>query len=301
MDSVTQAALGATLGGVVLGSRLGRKAVLGGALLGTLPDMDVVLDYGSAVANFTRHRGFSHSLLVLFPLAVVLAYAFYRWRPQIGFPHWVLFTTLTLVTHPILDAFTTYGTQIFWPFGGPVAVGSLFIIDPAYTLPLLIGVAIFLWRPARVRPLAIAAVLSTAYIGWSVMAQQIVADRVQPLLAERNLTNAPTLIQPMPFSTLLWRITVLGQNDRLEIVTGFFDGDQVPRVEVFDRNRTLAHVARQLPEGQQLAWFTRDFLAYHNSNNELRATDIRLGLPGAHPFTFVLAHREKRRMATAAQ
>lgn len=291
MDSITQAALGATLGGLVLGPRLGRTALLGGAVLGTLPDMDVVIDYGSAVANFTQHRGFSHSLFVLIPLAVVLAYAFHKWRPDISFFRWQLFTGLALVTHPLLDVFTTYGTQIFWPFGGPVAISSLFIIDPAYTLPLLIGVLVFLWRPTRIRPLVVATVLSTAYIGWSLVAQQIVAERVQPILAERNLDEAPALIQPMPFSTLLWRVTVLGPNERLEIVTGFLDGEQAPRVETFDRNQTLAKAAHQLPEGQRLAWFTRDFLAYHNTSDELRATDIRLGLPGAHPFTFVLARR----------
>ncbi|HBK37567.1 MAG TPA: hydrolase, partial [Halomonas sp.] len=61
MDSITQAALGAAVGGAVLGKRLGRKAIVIGALLGTLPDLDVALDYGDAIANVTEHRGFSHS------------------------------------------------------------------------------------------------------------------------------------------------------------------------------------------------------------------------------------------------
>ena len=75
MDSLTQAALGGALGGAVLGSRLGRGAIVGGALLATLPDLDVLIDYGDAVANFSEHRGFSHSLLVLAPLATLLAWA----------------------------------------------------------------------------------------------------------------------------------------------------------------------------------------------------------------------------------
>ena len=65
MDSMTQAALGAAIGGAVLGRRLGRKAILLGAVVGTLPDLDVIIDYGDAVANVTQHRGFSHSLFVL--------------------------------------------------------------------------------------------------------------------------------------------------------------------------------------------------------------------------------------------
>ena len=68
MDSITQAALGATIAGAVAGKSLGRSALVAGAVLGTLPDLDVVIDYGTAVANFTQHRGFSHSLLILVPL-----------------------------------------------------------------------------------------------------------------------------------------------------------------------------------------------------------------------------------------
>lgn len=73
MDSLTQAALGAALGGAVLGRRLGRKSLLAGAVVGSLPDLDVLIDYGDAVANVTYHRGFSHSLFVLTGLSLVLA------------------------------------------------------------------------------------------------------------------------------------------------------------------------------------------------------------------------------------
>ena len=86
MDSITQAALGASLAGAVAGKTLGRSALLVGAVLGTLPDLDVIIDYGTAVANFTQHRGFSHSLFVLLPLSVLLAFALHRWR-QIGRAH----------------------------------------------------------------------------------------------------------------------------------------------------------------------------------------------------------------------
>ena len=81
MDSLSQAVLGASVGGAVLARPLGRRALLGGALLGTLPDLDVLIDYGDAVANFTEHRGFSHSLLVLLPVSLLLAWLLHRWRP----------------------------------------------------------------------------------------------------------------------------------------------------------------------------------------------------------------------------
>ncbi len=65
MDSLTQALLGASVQGALLGRWQGRKALLYGAALGTLPDLDVLIDYGDPVAEMTYHRGFSHSLLVL--------------------------------------------------------------------------------------------------------------------------------------------------------------------------------------------------------------------------------------------
>ncbi len=237
MDSITQAALGAALGGAVAGKVLGRKALIAGAVLGTLPDLDVVIDYGTAVANFTQHRGFSHSLLVLVPLAVILGWLLHRWQPRLPYRQWLLLTGLVLVTHPLLDSMTTYGTQLFWPLGRPVAINSIFIIDPLYTLPLLVPLFYSLWQPGRVRPLIAGLVLSTAYLGWTLVAQQIITNRIDQELAARGLENAPALIQPMPFTSLLWRATVLAGDQRLEIVTGLFDGDIPLSVERFPATR----------------------------------------------------------------
>ena len=75
MDSLTQVALGSAVGYAVLGNKVGRKAVLWGAILGTLPDLDVFLPYGGSVEAFTYHRGFSHSFfvhLLISPLIVWL-------------------------------------------------------------------------------------------------------------------------------------------------------------------------------------------------------------------------------------
>ncbi len=142
MDSITQAVLGATLQAALLGRWQGRKALLYGAALATLPDLDVVIDYGDAVAGMTYHRSFSHSLLVLTGLALALTLLL-RWRPHPGYSAGRLFVTLWLVlaTHPLLDAFTSYGTQLFWPFTPtPTARSTVFIIDPLYTAPLLVAV-----------------------------------------------------------------------------------------------------------------------------------------------------------------
>lgn len=292
MDSITQAALGGALGGVVLGRRFGRGAVIAGALLGTLPDMDVLIDYGDAVANFSQHRGFSHSLLVLAPLAVVLAALLSRWQHSVSFRRWLTFTGAILISHPLLDAFTTYGTQLLWPLGPPVAWHTIFIIDPLYTLPLLVAVIIALVRPPAIRALTVGLVLSSLYLAWSLAAQQWVDHRVHQALAGTGYQTAPRMVQPMPFSTLLWRATVLHREERLEIVTGLLDGDVPLHIEGFPRDANLVASAKQLDDGRRLEWFTGGFLDYRLEDGRLVATDIRLGVPGAHPFQFVIAEAQ---------
>lgn len=289
MDSITQAALGATIAGTVAGRALGRSVLVIGAALGTLPDLDVVIDYGTAVANFTQHRGFTHSLFILVPLSVLLAWVLWRRKPVISYRRWLLLTGLILVTHPLLDIFTTYGTQLFWPLGPPIALHSVFIIDPLYTLPLLLAIACFLVNPAAPRRLMAGLGVSTLYLGWTLLAQQMIASRVEPALAEAGLSDAPRMVQPMPFNTILWRVTAISDDRRVEIVTGFLDGDAPLTLEEFPRDPVLAEQAQALEEGQRLEWFTQGFLHYEQVDGLLLATDVRLGVPGAHPFTFVLA------------
>lgn len=292
MDSVSQAVLGAALGGVVAGRTLGRPAIIGGALLATLPDLDVVINYGTAVANYTQHRGFSHSLLVLVPFGIVLALLLHRLYPQLSQRRWLAFTLLILVTHPLLDTLTTYGTQLFWPLLPPLGINSIFIIDPLYTLPLLVAILLALFRPPATRTMAVALAVSTAYLGWALAAQQLVSTRVAAVLAEKDLHEAPVLIQPMPFNTLLWRVTVIDREHRLEMVVGVLDDHSLsPAIERFPFRRELLKDLKQLPEGRRLQWFAGDFLDLQVVDNELHATDIRLGIPEAHPFTFVLARR----------
>lgn len=308
MDSLTQACLGAAVGGTLLGHRLGRKAVLVGAALGTLPDLDVVIDYGDAVAEYTYHRGFSHSLLVLTGLATLLAVTTSRLAKAtaISLRRWWLFYAACLLTHPLLDVFTTYGTQVWWPFPAqPVSWASIFIIDPLYTLPLLITVLFVLVRGHGFRALHWGLALSTAYLLFSLSAKGLIELRTAPLLADRNLENAPRLVQPTPFNTLLWRVTVIDDDEYLEGLTGLFD-TKPPTLERFPRGEDLQETALKLENGQRLRWFAGPFLRYSTQQNdsatELVVTDLRLGFPGFHPFNFSIAKRSHDQwQATAAE
>ncbi|MGM0536273.1 MAG: metal-dependent hydrolase [Pseudomonadota bacterium] len=299
MDSITQAALGAAIGGTVLGRRLGRKAVLLGAALGTLPDLDVVIDYGDAVANVTEHRGFSHSLFVLAGLATALSLLAARFAParDITLPRWGLFFGLILLTHPLLDALTTYGTQLWWPLEmRPAAWPIVFIIDPLYSLPLLVavGMALVTGRAQRAPRWGLA--LACAYLVFAIGAKSLVEARITPVLAEQDLEQAPRLVQPTPFNTLLWRVTVADGEHHHEALVGVFDGDRRPVLETYTRGAALEATALESARGRRLDWFAGPFLRYETRELEGRetlvATDLRLGFPGFHPFAFTLATRD---------
>ena len=169
---------------------------------------------------------------------------------------------------------------------------TIFIIDPLYTLPLLVAVIIVLVRPPAIRALTVGLALSSLYLAWSLAAQQWVDHRVHQALAGTGYQTAPRMVQPMPFSTLLWRATVLHREERLEIVTGLLDGDVPLHIEGFPRDANLVASAKQLDDGRRLEWFTGGFLDYRLEDGRLVATDIRLGVPGAHPFQFVIAEAQ---------
>lgn len=297
MDSLTQALLGASLQGSLLGRWQGRKALLYGAAIATLPDLDVLIDFGDAVANMTQHRGFSHSLPVLAGISLLLAWLIRRWRPHPGYSGRRLLACISLIlfTHVLLDAFTSYGTQLLWPLATPpVAWSTIFIIDPLYSLPLLLA-ALSGLIVGRGRVLqhgtALALLLSTLYLGFTVAGKQMAEQRVGAELARRGIAAEAVFSAPTPFNSLLWRVVVLEGSDYHEALVGWLDS-QAPQLHRIERGGDLAGVLAGSAPHQRLLWFTGGFLRYDQLGNQLVVTDLRLGMTGFHPFRFTLAERQ---------
>ncbi|MBB5215901.1 metal-dependent hydrolase [Parapusillimonas granuli] len=298
MDSLTQAVLGAGIQGAMLGRFQGRKALLAGAALATLPDLDVLIDYGDPVSGMINHRGFSHSLFVLTLLAGALAWAMRRWRPSPLYGPGRLFLTLwlVLITHPLLDAFTSYGTQLWWPLRPtPTAWSSVFIIDPFFTVPLLLVVLVGLvvgkhWRmqPAFCWALAWCA----AYLAMSVGAKAVIEARVRRQLEAEGKAVAALFSTPQPFSILLWRVLARTDGDRyIETIAGLADGAPGESLEA-PLNSGLAGAVGDTPQLRGLRWFTGDWLRYDAIGNQLVVSDLRMGLgTGYYSFRFLVARR----------
>lgn len=299
MDSVTQAVFGAAIQGAVLGRYQGlRKALLAGAVLGTLPDLDVLIDYGDPISGMINHRGFSHSVFVLTGVSALLTGVVRRFRPSPEYGAWRLFLAiwLVLITHPLLDAFTAYGTQLFWPFmPTPSSWSSLFIIDPFFTLPLVIAFVVGLtagYGPKTYRLVTGALACSVLYLGLSVAAKHTVESRVLRAVEQKGLQPVATFSTPEPFSILLWRVVVRTADDHyVEAISGLLD-TAPPEYITLPLNSELG---RALPETEQLAglrWFTGDWLRYDDINGQLVVTDLRMGLgTGYYSFRFLVAQR----------
>lgn len=287
MDSITQAALGATVAGAIAGRRCNAKVLLAGALLGTLPDLDVFIDYGDDISNTVKHRGFSHSILILLPFSLLVAGLFQRFKPL---PDWSfsrlwLLVLLCLVTHPLLDTFTSYGTQLLWPLHGYYSLSSVFIIDPLYTLPLLIAIAIGWARKASLsRYCLIALVVSSAYLSWSLIAKQIVEERAYASLELRGFSTEKVFIAPTPFNTLLWRVVALDGEHYWEGLASVLDSH--PDIEFISQSRGEWPLVTQPEQLVALRDFTDDFVRYEQLNKQLIVTDLRLGMFGNLAFKF---------------
>lgn len=298
MDSLTQAVLGAGIQGALLGRTQGRKALAYGALLGTLPDLDVMLSYPDPVSMMTYHRGFSHSVFVLTALAALLAWLIrLRW-PRAPYTAGRLFLTLwlVLITHPVLDSFTVYGTQLFWPLAWtPESWSAVFIIDPVYTLPMLLAVIVMAWRgptPAVQRALSATVLFGAAYLLLALGGRWHAENKVEAELSRQGVTSTRLLATPMPFNTLLWRVIAKTPgDDYYEAVTGWLDSGP-PELLRQPLHNDLGRQLADQPLLPRLDWFTNGWLRYDEINGKLVVTDLRMGMPGHYTFRFVMGERD---------
>jgi inner membrane protein len=297
MDSLSQLALGAAVGVAVMGRRTAVwKAAAWGAVCGTLPDLDVVIDYGDPIRNMTLHRAESHAFFYLTLLSPLLAWLIVKIHGEMDrFRRWWLTVWLALVTHPLLDLMTVYGTQVALPFTDrPFGVGSIFIIDPLYTLPLVVGVIVALvardpMRGARWN--AAGLLLSTAYLGWSFGAQQHVASIAADSLQREGIDAQSVLITPAPFNTLLWRVVAITPNEFHEGYHSLLDRERRIAFDRFPRGAALYDEIRGDTDVERIARFSRGFFKLSQDGTRVLITDLRMGQEPFYTFAFAVGER----------
>ncbi len=288
MDSITQAALGAALGEAVLGRRLGNRALVWGAVLGTLPDLDVLFSpFLDTAQRLAFHRGASHSLLFMLLASVVLAPWLARlWRKQgVSVRRAGVFVFSVWSTHVLLDCFTVYGTSVFWPFSDyRVGFNNLFIIDPFYTGVLLVSLVwiAFLRKPENQRMRRALCGwglgVSSAYVVLSVVMKLAVSVQFDADLQRRGMVYHRRMEAPAPLNIFLWR-SVVDCGDELWVgYRSIFDSNATP-IEwvVYPRNRAAMEPFADNREVQVVDWFSEGWWIARPHPQGVWIADLRFG------------------------
>ncbi|MCH8485669.1 MAG: metal-dependent hydrolase [Candidatus Cyclonatronum sp.] len=312
MDSLTHILLGAAIGEAVLGRYAGKKAMLWGAVAATAPDIDVLAGaFMSDLDKLIFHRGITHSLLFIIATSPLYGWLINRihrnHKHTANWQQWTLLVFLAQLTHTLLDSFTSYGTQLFLPFiPDAIALSTISVIDPLFTLPLLIGVSwLLIARTDHRRRLYIstaAIFLATAYLAFTVVNKTQVERAFHAAFKQQGYEAAKTDIKPTLFNNLLWRgIAQLRGEDRY--VVGYFsviDGQQVIALEEVEGNHHLLAPYHGKSPVQRLRWVSEGFYKIEETETGFLFNDLRFGrvaefsdeVSSPYAFSYTLSRSE---------
>ncbi|MFV0277499.1 MAG: metal-dependent hydrolase [Parahaliea sp.] len=287
MDPLTQGVLGAALPQSAARRRQAAGAGLLGFFAGMAPDLDVLISSSSDPLLFLEyHRQDTHSLLFI-PfgglLCALVLHALIGRRRGFGFGRSYLFCTLGYATHGLLDACTTYGTLLLWPFSEVrIAWNNVSIIDPLFTLPVLVLV---LLAGLRKQPVLarFALVWALAYLALGVFQREEARAIGAQLARERGHVPQQLDAKPSFGNLLLWKVVYRsGGRYYVDAVrTGFaprvYPGDSVA---VLDTPRDLPWLAadsQQARDLERFSWFSGGYVAL-DPQHANRVIDIRYSL-----------------------
>jgi len=290
MDSITQATLGAAIGQALLGKKIGGKAAVLGAIVATIPDLDVVLlPLYDSLERISIHRGFSHSILFSILGALLLTYILTRikWTKHLSVKRLFIFNWLALFTHILLDAFTAYGTQVFLPFSdNRVSFDSINIVDPVYTIPLLIGLVITVYHQSKNKKWSranhIGLVVSSVYLLFTLVNKEFVSNAIQSDLMASHITYDEMKTIPVGVGSINW-YGVAKNKDTLYIGKySRFKNEAVDFHSFPINNHLLAGVNQRLSE--RLKWFSQDFYTVAEQDGKIRLYNLQCDMQGVRNY-----------------
>lgn len=286
MDSITQAVLGAAIGEAVLGKKIGNKGAVLGAIVATIPDLDVVLYLCyDKLEMLSIHRGFSHSIVFSVLGAILMAYVLskIKWSQGIRFKILLLFAWLCLFTHILLDTFTAYGTQLLLPFSNRrLGFDSVNVVDPVYTIPLIIGLILSLWvyksNPDRSKFNRYGLIISSFYLGFTLLNKEGVKAAISNRLSQENIEYSALLTMPVGIANINWYGVAKGQDSIYMLKYGLFSDTDNP-IEAFPVNEAyLDQIDSNVAE--KMRWFAKGFYTVEKENGKIRIYNLQVDMRG---------------------
>ncbi|MEZ4771567.1 MAG: metal-dependent hydrolase [Bacteroidia bacterium] len=308
MDSITQVVLGAAVGEAVLGKKVGNRAPLWGAICGTIPDLDVSANFFmDPLGALIAHRGITHSIVFSVAMAPVMGFLIYRiykgkWGTQ---NEWSKMAFWSLITHPLLDCFTTWGTQLFYPFSDyRVALNNIFVVDPMYTVPFMIFliVAMTLRKESRWRRIwnTTGLLVSSFYMILTLANKMEVEAVFTNALHQQGKSVTRISTYPTPLNNLLWYCVA---EEPFGFDIGYYSLLGNPQGISFihiPHNHQLIKGKEENYVIDRLNWVSKGYYALESRNDTLLWHDLRFGLlngwdPASDPeyvFTFEVYQKE---------
>jgi inner membrane protein len=304
MDSITQAVLGAAIGEVTLGRKVGNKAIIWGAVAGTIPDLDVLFsDFYDTVDALFMHRGFSHSILFALIMSPVLGMVIH-WihkKSTASFFGWSTLVFWAFFTHILLDSLTSYGTGLFVPFSDyRIELNTIAIVDVFYTVPLLLSIIIILFfkRNSHSRYVIgrTGLFISTLYLVFTMVNKQISAYHFTLALDEQNISYNRIRVAPLPLTNFLWMGIAENEEGYYRGYYSMFDNDKNISFRFLPRQEEKLSEVRDMQNVEKLLQFTKGYYQVDTLNNEkLVVHDLRFGTLGfgddsEYIFSFEIKH-----------
>ena len=287
MDSLTQITLGAAVGEAVLGKKVGNKALLWGAIAGTIPDLDVLTKYFvEPIRAIELHRGFSHSIVFCILFAPILGFLIHKIhsKSEATWKDWSMLIFWGLFTHPILDSFTTWGTQLFWPLEYRIAFKNIFVVDPLYTLPYLVflPLVIRLKRSNDKRRIYNnwALGLSSAYMLLTLGLKLYTFNVFKESLDQQHISYVDIETKPSPFNVILWSANVKTENSVFIGYYSILDSKNVIEYVEFDKNEHLLGPMASEPIIKRLKKISKEWYTIEQRNGKTYFNDLRFGQIG---------------------
>ena len=288
MDSLTQIVLGAAVGEVILGRKLGNRAVIWGAIAGTIPDLDVIANFvvSDKMTATLMHRAFTHSFLFAFTIAPLLGYLFTRIFKQskANFRDWSMLFFWGFLTHILLDVQTTYGTQLLWPFHNRLATSNVFVVDPFYTIPFLIFVIIMMFynrtNPKRAKINRIGIYVSSGYLLLTLLFKMYAYQKFTKNLESQKIDYNRIETGPTPLNAILWYANVETDNHYYVGYYSLLDKDDDIEFKKFDKNFELRSQLKDYNNFKRMNHFSKDWYILDEVDDTIYYNNIRFGTLG---------------------
>ena len=284
LDPISQGAIGAGFAQTLQRKEKILAVTWLGCAAGMAPDLDVLIQSPTDPLLFLEfHRHFTHALIFIpFGAAIVAGALFWFVRHRLSFKESYLACLIGYATHGLLDACTSYGTQLFWPFSDMrVAWNNVSVVDPAFTLPLLILVILAYRRQdLRFTYAGIAWVVFYLSLGWvqmeraSAYTYQVAASRGHEASDISQLSMKPSF-----GNLLLWK-SIYHHDGRyyVDAIRTGLDvqlcvGDSVEKLVISKHLPDLQPGTQQAKDLERFRWFSQDYLAPTGTLGEV--TDMR--------------------------